>query len=1300
MSEFGIVNTIQAPVLEKTSQPALIAFETKYSAYKERVQNINQQRPASQSIKEASIRQCIKPKILQSLCILGFIEDDTTVEQSSNEAVQKWFDECLNANNSKDLNTRVDNALRKVKFEFDHDDPGGSATHFIIEVVAALGEQNASSIVTESEQCKQLIAKLMKKVEPPALRQLLFESKGMWTKDECSNLKIFSGKLADYASQVQRVQAAEKKDGAAGTRSNSSDEGHRGKKGPRSRDQESKRPHKNIGHQNKGKRPREWTRDCLNPKCSGKHRMSDCPITPHEEAKELLQKHWAETRKKPKQGFSGTRSYEDPHSEDGRYRVFMDEVESVALGDSGATFNAIPKTLFEKVIKVNKHIKRSQLPKPIELQNAITDTNIESSLTASSKCEIPITICIPGSELPVRIRNVEFIVVDQDMSEVLLGRPLLKAIGFDFDEHLRKVQHEINGKSMRELNQEQAEAKSLKYNGTVYRDCGDDPVKPPTILAANFGKDSDAEIDNCLNRMVNEALQNGMSSKSVGKLRSILKEHKSCFRLKLGSDPPANVRPLNVELKLDIKPIKSPQRRYGPQQREFIIKTIKELEKIGAVYYNPNAKWGSPALAVPKPGTTTLRFTVDLRGVNNLTEPLVAAMPHLEIIIQMVGGSVCYANIDSCHGYWQLGLEENSQEIMSIQTPIGVYSPTRVLQGGTDSGNNFQMVTRAIFEKRVKRLLQWLDDFLLYATSGEELLEDIEQFLLLCSEYGFKLHASNCSFFLKQVNFCGRRISADGVTHDPRNFEVITSMKQPRTGAELQQFLCATNWMRPSLPDYSRLIHPLHELMESIYTAAGKRTKKAATKFNLDDQWGVEHTHCFNAIQNQLAASTKLAFPKSTHALCLFTDASDTHWAAVLTQVPQLKDQKHITEQAREPLAFLSGSFNGASSNWSIADKEGYAIVESMNRLDYITVNRITHVYTDHANLLYIYDPVGRNPGIAKHTACKLARWALKLNEFRFVIEHVSGDENIWADILTRWAVQPRNEIYISSRQALKSVMLAPLNPALHKDLDWPKKIDIKESQRKYRKFKPIDGNLESGIWRTKDGKVWIPKKDRKIILRLLIAGHTGRSGHRGIEPTLENLIEHFSWHSVRKYTTEFVKSCIHCISTEPGIIVPRPLGSALHADKPNHLLHFDFCHLCRTKNGLTYVLIIKDDLSGYLRLKAAEKADSETATKHLLDWAVSFGISKTWMSDQGTHFVKSVMSSLVKSMRIDHKLTLPYCPWSNGTVEVVCRELTRACRALLSELQLPSTAWPSVIPLVQSILNNAPRKDLEEEVH
>jgi hypothetical protein len=59
---------------------------------------------------------------------------------------------------------------------------------------------------------------------------------------------------------------------------------------------------------------------------------------------------------------------------------------------------------------------------------------------------------------------------------------------------------------------------------------------------------------------------------------------------------------------------------------------------------------------------------------------------------------------------------------------------------------------------------------------------------------------------------------------------------------------------------------------------------------------------------------------------------------------------------------------------------------------------------------------------------------------------------------------------------------------------------------------------------------------------------------------------------------------------------------------------------------------------------------------------------------------------------RIIHNIafTLAYCPWSNGTVEVVNRETLRVFRALFSELKIPFREWPNLLPLVQGILNSA----------
>ena len=139
-------------------------------------------------------------------------------------------------------------------------------------------------------------------------------------------------------------------------------------------------------------------------------------------------------------------------------------------------------------------------------------------------------------------------------------------------------------------------------------------------------------------------------------------------------------------------------------------------------------------------------------------------------------------------------------------------------------------------------------------------------------------------------------------------------------------------------------------------------------------------------------------------------------------------------KQNHEPLSFLS-SFTRASSYWSIVEKEAFAVVESMTRLEYLKASKEVSLFTYHANLVYIYDPHGQNPGIRRHMANNLMRWALKLSGFRYVIEHVPAESNVFADMLTRWADKPRYKV--KSRK-LASLMLAPINPSLCADCEWP----------------------------------------------------------------------------------------------------------------------------------------------------------------------------------------------------------------------------------------------------------------------
>jgi hypothetical protein len=165
------------------------------------------------------------------------------------------------------------------------------------------------------------------------------------------------------------------------------------------------------------------------------------------------------------------------------------------------------------------------------------------------------------------------------------------------------------------------------------------------------------------------------------------------------------------------------------------------------------------------------------------------------------------------------------------------------------------------------------------------------------------------------------------------------------------------------------------------------------------------------------------------------------------------------------------------------------------------------------------------------------------------------------------------------------------------------------------------------GLLRTTDGQVWIPSHADDLHLRICIVAHTGLGGHRGTQTTLETISSKFYWETLADDVRSFCRTCLHCVSTLGGESAPRPWGEALHADKPNELLHMDYLYMGLSSTQKLYILLLKDDLSGYLWLVPCSKADAVTTVDALVDWFTTFGVVRTWVSDQGAHFKNQTAS-------------------------------------------------------------------------
>lgn len=188
---------------------------------------------------------------------------------------------------------------------------------------------------------------------------------------------------------------------------------------------------------------------------------------------------------------------------------------------------------------------------------------------------------------------------------------------------------------------------------------------------------------------------------------------------------------------------------------------------------------------------------------------------------------------------------------------------------------------------------------------------------------------------------------------------------------------------------------------------------------------------------------------------------------------------------------------------------------------------------------------------------------------------------------------------------------------------------------------------------------------------------------------------ENFIWEGMRADIESFVHGCLHCIMTRTGEVVPRPPGHPLHRERPNEVLHIDYLYMGASSGQLSYLLVTRDDLSSYVWLWPTEAATSAAAADALATWIAVFGGMEWMVSDQGAHFKNQLIKDLTDELKVNHHFTTAYSPWANGSVERVCREVLRACKAVLHEFRLAQKDWPAVTECIQSVINQAPLRRL-----
>lgn len=797
------------------------------------------------------------------------------------------------------------------------------------------------------------------------------------------------------------------------------------------------------------------------------------------------------------------------------------------------------------------------------------------------------------------------------------------------------------------------------------------------------------------------------------------------FRLTFGGDPPARLDPLKIRLKDGAMPMKQRPFRLAPAARRALLETVDDLKQKGLIRENMEARFVSNMLIIPKPKKNPsdpneevrYRCVLDLRYINSLTLPVVYPMTDLDRSLETCKGKRFFFAFDMLKGFWQCAVDEDSQEYFSFATEDKVYSYLRLPQGHIDSAVWFNSQLRKVFGDLIAegKLIVYIDDVLGCAESFEEYLELLKTVILRCAQYGLKINAAKCSMGDLKAHFCGRDIDGDGWRYNPRTAEAAENMPVPVTAGELSKFLCIANWMRSTMVDFNRITAPLHDLLENIKASkGGDRRKRSFERERLVDHgWNKEHEEVYYKARKMFAERIKVAHwdPKAKNFI--FTDASGKHWGAIYTQVLNYDPGKEVWEQDHIPIAVASGTFRGSELNWSTIEREAYPIVKCLSMWEHFLQSGAgVSVYTDHKNIADLFRPERILPALGKSQIEKIYRWLYVLSFFKIdSINYIKGEYNTIADMLSRWG----NIDYKRDEDDEAEVNYV-FKTAVPRDysifaptFDLPSKEEIIKAQEATDRWSEQDRlyfkeATEAGkLVRIEDGyycdcSLWVPDLDG-LRLRCMIIGHCGCGGHRGARVVISMLKGHVYWKGMSTDVEEFCAECLNCLKRKSGRTVPRPWASRDHPSVRNEVISIDFMYVQAVKKGChhnyKYILVIKDDYSGFCELEVCEAANHEVAVGALAKWCARYGIPKVVRSDGGSHFVNNVVEMLTKRLGIRHSITAAYCSFSNGSVERVNRDIQALLLLCLNEVKLSNEYWPELIPAVMSVINSTPTERL-----
>jgi hypothetical protein len=239
--------------------------------------------------------------------------------------------------------------------------------------------------------------------------------------------------------------------------------------------------------------------------------------------------------------------------------------------------------------------------------------------------------------------------------------------------------------------------------------------------------------------------------------------------------------------------------------------------------------------------------------------------------------------------------------------------------GLMNASATFQRAMDFFFRDLIQKIIEiYQDNLTIVSKDRKDHLSHVRIVFEQCRKYGISLNPKKSIFGIDEGKLLGHVASQGGVSIDPERVQSIKYVSPPTNIKSLQSFLGKINFIHRFVPNFSERIKPLSALM----------------KKDVSFRWDNKTNNSFEDIKDAISQAPVLINLDFSRDVIIFLFASQDTIAGVLMQ-KDVDDYEH-------PVAFMRKVLRDSELNYSITEKQAYALVKSLKHFrNYVGYNKI-----------------------------------------------------------------------------------------------------------------------------------------------------------------------------------------------------------------------------------------------------------------------------------------------------------------------------------------------------------------------